>query len=519
MRTRVTDVITKEEAASWKPGSNVLISSPMGSGKSFFCKNMLYSIAKDVGGAVLMLIHRTNCVDQFKYEIETDGKADVIDVITYQSLEYGKLHNTSKQFDLEKYKFVVCDEFHYFFNDSSFNNKTSVSFKMIMNNTASVHVFMSATGEDMSNYMKEYTQKNELPYPKEYKIPFDYFFIKNLRFFYKEETMEELIEEGIAKGNKGIFFIQSAEKAYKLFAKYKKHCVFNCSANNGKYYEYVDKEKIKNILKNERFEEQFLITTSCFDAGINIIDRNVKHVVIDIVDIGSLIQCIGRKRIQDDDDKINVYIKAMNNQKLAGLKRSMEEKVKMADYFAENDYSVEKLIEKYPMQNDINNIIYDDLVYGANGKVIPNTYTKVINELMYFKKKSDIMEYETMMKKYGQFGYCKYLAKRFGFYDAKTGRYAYSMIHEEYELEKYLEQLVEDDTVFLQLKDRDELIKKIGAKQNGKLLKKAQTLNQVLEEREIDYRIKEFETMRVITDNSGKTKRKKYKSAWKIVRF
>lgn len=243
MRTRVTDVITKEEAASWKPGSNVLISSPMGSGKSFFCKNMLYSIAKDVGGAVLMLIHRTNCVDQFKYEIETDGKADVIDVITYQSLEYGKLHNTSKQFDLEKYKFVVCDEFHYFFNDSSFNNKTSVSFKMIMNNTASVHVFMSATGEDMSNYMKEYTQKNELPYPKEYKIPFDYFFIKNLRFFYKEETMEELIEEGIAKGNKGIFFIQSAEKAYKLFAKYKKHCVFNCSANNGKYYEYVDKEK------------------------------------------------------------------------------------------------------------------------------------------------------------------------------------------------------------------------------------------------------------------------------------
>ena len=46
------------------------------------------------------------------------------------------------------------------------------------------------------------------------------------------------------------------------------------------------------------------------------------------------------------------------------------------------------------------------------------------------------------------------------------------MIHEEYELEKYLEQLVEDDTVFLQLKDRDELIKKIGAKQNGKLLMK-----------------------------------------------
>ena len=75
------------------------------------------------------------------------------------------------------------------------------------------------------------------------------------------------------------------------------------------YYDYVDKEKIKNLLINQRFEEQFLITTSCFDAGINIIDTDVKHIVIDIVDIGSLIQCIGRKRIQSEDDKVHIYIK------------------------------------------------------------------------------------------------------------------------------------------------------------------------------------------------------------------
>ena len=101
-----------------------------------------------------------------------------------------------------------------------------------------------------------------------------------------------------------------------------------------------------------------MITTSCFDAGINIIDTDVKHIVIDIVDIGSLIQCMGRKRIQNEDDKVSIYIKIINNQKLAGLKRSMEQKIEMADYFMENNYSVDKLIEKYPMQNDINNIFY-----------------------------------------------------------------------------------------------------------------------------------------------------------------
>lgn len=519
MKKRITDVISKEEARNWEPGSNILISAPMGAGKSYFCKNTLYELAKEVNGKILMLIHRTNCVEQFKYEIETDGKSDVVDVVTYQSLEYGKLHNTSKQIDLSLYQYVVSDEFHYFFNDSSFNNKTAVSFQMIMSNESSVHVFMSATGDNMARYMKKYIRDNGLEKAIEYEVPFDFSFMENLVFFHKDTTMEEFIKEGIEKGDKGIFFIQSAEKAYKLYSKYKKHCVFNCSANNGKYYEYVDKEKIRNILINQRFEEQFLITTSCFDAGINIIDRDVKHIVIDIVDIGSLIQCIGRKRIQDEEDKLNVYIKVINNQKLAGLKRSMEQKVEMADFYMKSGYSIEKLIEKYPMQNDVNNILYDDLMYDEHGRIIPNSYTKTINEPMYFKKKEDIADFSMMMEKYGKFGYCKYLATMFGFRDKETGSYRYSMINEEYELEEYLEKKVKEGTVLLQLKDRAELIKKINAKQDGKLLKKAATLNQVLEERELDYRIKEFETTRYIEDGTGNKKKKKFKNAWKVVRF
>ena len=57
----------------------------------------------------------------------------------------------------------------------------------------------------------------------------------------------------------------------------------------------------------------------------------------------------------------------------------MQQKAEMADYYRMNEYSVEKLIEKYPMQNDINNILYDDFVYDNNGDVIPNSYTKRIN--------------------------------------------------------------------------------------------------------------------------------------------
>ncbi|MDE6435846.1 MAG: DEAD/DEAH box helicase family protein [Lachnospiraceae bacterium] len=517
-KVRVTDLIKKEDVEKWKPRDNILIASPMGAGKSYFCKNTLYDIAKSVKGKILMLIHRSNCVEQFQYEIEADGKSDVIEVITYQSLEYSVLHNTNK-FDLSQYKFVVCDEFHYFFNDSSFNNKTAISFNMIMSNTESVHVFMSATGDHMARYMRKYIKDNGLEKAIEYEIPFDFSFIQQLTFFHKDVTMEEFLKEGIAKGDKGIFFIQSAEKAYKLYSKYKKHCVFNCSANNKKYYEYVDRDKIKDILINQKFYEQFLVTTSCFDAGINILDMDVKHIVIDIVDIGSLIQCIGRKRIQNEDDNIQVYIKIINNQKLAGLKRNMEKKIEMADFYMDNGFSVDRLIEKYPMQNDINNILYDALVYDKDGNIIPNSYTKKINEPMYFKKKEDIADYSNMLKKFDKFGYCKYLALMFGFYDEKTGRYTYRMINEDYELNSYLGKMVKEGVVLLQLKDRSDLIKKINAKQDGKLLKKAATLNKILEERNIDYRIKEFETTRNFVDENGNKKKKKSKSVWKVVPF
>ena len=516
---RISDVITPDLISTWKPQNNILIAAPMGSGKSYFCKNVLYDFAQKTGGKILMLIHRANCVEQFQHEIKEDGKEDIIKVITYQSLEADRLYNNSNKYNLSDYQFIVCDEFHYFFNDSSFNNKTAISFNMVMSNKESVHVFMSATGDHMARYMRKYIKENGLEEAIQYELPPDFSFMKSLTFFHKDNTMEEFIREGIEKGDKGIFFIQSAEKAYKLYLKYKKYCVFNCSANNKNYYKFVDKEKIRNILINQKFEEQFLITTACFDAGINIIDMDVKHIVIDIVDIGSLIQCMGRKRIQSPDDKVNVYIKIINNQKLAGLRRNMEQKVEMADYYIANNYAVDKLIEKYPMQNDMNNILYDDLVYDSQGKIIPNSYKKRVNEPMYFKKKEDIADYTIMLKKYGDFGYCKYLAVMFGFYDERTGIYKYRMINEEYELNSYLGKMVKDDVVLLQVRDRAELIKKINAKQDGKLLKKIGTLNQVLEEREIDYRIKEFATTRYITDDQGNKKKKVYKNAWKVVPF
>ena len=227
-RKRISDIITEEEIMKWQPGDNILISAPMGSGKSYFCKNILYEVAKGLKGKILMLLHRANCVEQFKNEIEQDAKEDIIDIRTYQSIEQRELRRSRNQIQLANYMYAVSDEFHYYFNDSSFNNKTAVSFKKIVNDASTVHVFMSATGDHMSKYMKKYIHEHGLKEPIEYKLPDDFSFMNELIFFYKDESMEELIKTKINTGEKGIFFIQSAEKAYKLYKKYSKNCLYIC---------------------------------------------------------------------------------------------------------------------------------------------------------------------------------------------------------------------------------------------------------------------------------------------------
>lgn len=102
---RVADVIDNFQIEQWKDGSIVTISAGTGTGKSFFVKNILLSYAKDEGKKILMLIHRTNCVDQFKAEIKRDGKEKYIDIMTYQAIESRELYKYG--LDMSQYRYEV----------------------------------------------------------------------------------------------------------------------------------------------------------------------------------------------------------------------------------------------------------------------------------------------------------------------------------------------------------------------------------------------------------------------------
>lgn len=515
--TRVSDLITREDIQKWEPDVPVVIMAGTGVGKSYFIKNTLYNIAKEEGQKILFLIHRRKCVDQFVMEIEADDKDDVIDIVTYQKFS---MHKRCSDFDDEfnpyDYGYIVSDEYHYFTEDASFNDTTDVAYDMIMECPTAVKIFMSATGENIESYMRDYLTDNaqklgirEGIKPLKYKIPTNWSFINQLYFFYHEDAFKRKAEEVICKGTKAIFFIESAKKAYELYKQFEDNAIFCCSESNKDYAKYMDKEKLNQMLENERFEENLLITTACLDAGVNIKDKDVKEVMIDIRDLGSLIQCMGRRRIGRRKDngayseKIDVYIRARKNEELNGMKKRIQENIKAAQYLDFN--GEEEFYKEYPRFNtnvDKSGIIYTDKKDNC----------LKVNELMLKKKESDIELYNTMIHLH-KFGYCAYIADKFERkYKYKRGelvRLRYEIYEPEFiDMMFMLSKCAKEKTEFCDQKEKDKFATELNLRKDGRVVKRASSINEQLSQMDIPFQIEATQTRR-----KGKNVR-----LWKVVR-
>ena len=520
--TRVSDLITVEDVKKWEPDVPVIIEAGTGVGKSYFIKNTLYDIAKEEDQKILFLIHRRKCVDQFVMEIEADGKDDVIDIVTYQKCS---MHKRCSDFDDEfnpyDYGYIVSDEYHYFTEDASFNDTTDVAYDMIMECTTAVKIFMSATGENIESYMRDYLADNaqklcirEGIKPLKYKIPTNWSFINQLYFFYREDAFKHKAEEVIGNGTKAIFFIESAKKAYELYKQFEDNAIFCCSESNKDYAKYMNKEKLSQMLENERFEENLLITTACLDAGVNIKDKDVKEVMIDIRDFGSLIQCMGRRRIGRRKDngayseKIDVYVRARTNEQLGGMITQIKKNITPAQFLDFN--GEDEFYREYPRFNanvDKSGIIYTDKKDNC----------LKVNELMLKKKESDIELYNKMIN-LNDYGYCAYLADKF----ERTHKYdrlgniikwKYEIYEPEYiNIMFTLERYANDKTEFCDKSQKDELVQELAIRKDRRIVKTAKTINERLLQMGIPYKINEKRTKRKIDGRSKDVR------LWTIVR-
>lgn len=322
---KVTDIITHQEVEKWQLGDRILISAGTGKGKTYFVIDVLTDHANTFGGKILFLVNRTPLQQQIQLKLQELDKSDLMDVRTYQRVENEILQGAH---NFNEYKFIVCDEAHYFFSDAQFNNKTNLVLNLIKDEVKDkVVILMSATPKLLKGYLK-------IDARFIYTLETDYTYIEGIYTYKKQDVILQMLQ-ALPQGEKAIYFSKSVEKAYEV-SQNLENASFICSNGNIKYARYTDTIELNNIQQNERFECQVLCCTTALDNGINIIDEQVKHIIVDVLDIDTVIQCIGRKRVVYVTERVKLYLREVDIRYANTIYNSVTKDLDQAVYLKKN---------------------------------------------------------------------------------------------------------------------------------------------------------------------------------------
>jgi hypothetical protein len=248
-----------------------------------------------------------------------------------------------------------------------------------------IFIFITATPAVLLNYQKDYEYV--------YTIPQDYSYIKNL-YFYNNEDLPESIFQRIPKSEKILYFSSDARQSYDLSLKF--NTGFICSEGN-KLYSKSNASIRDQIEKESKFDSRILCSTKVLDNGINIIDKKLKHIIIDMLDPITFIQCLGRKRVFDEDDRINLYVRNHHGGILNFNKMKVKERLQIVDEFEQLGSS--DFQEAY-RKKEFDSVIDNDFKMNEAKKQCYRT------QLEYL---------ETMMKDEEKMGYKKYICNLLDF--------------------------------------------------------------------------------------------------------
>lgn len=198
-----------EEYKQWRPMDIVTISSPTGSGKTYFILHVLleWVINEDlynhIRHTIIYFVNRRILKKQIEEELNHEIQVildqypmrlyykDYIQLFTYQEVqEYVKLYgrnNGLKKFPgpnhsstnnghpcLDNYAFVIYDECHYYLADSIFNPETHLGFQFLqMKYDMEVQIYMSATIDDVRKYLDNIYDKTNMTFANTMGVPYE----------------------------------------------------------------------------------------------------------------------------------------------------------------------------------------------------------------------------------------------------------------------------------------------------------------------------------------------------------
>ena len=339
-----------------------------------------------------------------KDEVEEASKElNNIEVNTYHKIENMKRNNEP----LGRYDYIICDECHYFFNDILFNYYTDLSYEWVISqsNKDTTVIFMSGTAHSFFNMLRH---NNIVKEENTYVIPYSYDYVDNM-FLYSDRNKVVDILNNILEStdDKAVFFANSTDKAIEIYELFKSVACFRCSEStrNKIAKKYNKKDAIRKYSDDLiTFDERILITTKVLDNGINLKDKKIKHIISEIFDMDSAIQCLGRKRKLGEEDTCNFYIKKYNKAEISVFEGQINAKYKPLKLFIKDRATYEIMYGRDRSFNSefiyrdeqTGEITYNNVAYLKF--IIEKAEISFINNSSYVDRLFSKMDYSFMNK-------------------------------------------------------------------------------------------------------------------------
>ena len=382
--TKLGNVITQEEIANWS--SDVIFDCATASGKSTFILNNLSEYCIRNSKKILFLCNRIEIKNEMLEKVK-DDIVQVIDIQTYQWLQTQLKLNRKVQLN---YDYIACDEASHFLE--TFDLYTDLSFDYIINHPAR-KIFMSATATPLFDYL---TSEKYVTLNNYYHIQKDYSYVDSFVFYRKANTYLDIVNHLYETTNdKIIYFTSNLDRAVELYRKYPNDSTFYCSPSTSHSEAKEIYESSSNKINNNTFDSRLLVSSRVLDMGITLLDKDIKHIICDIFDITVLQQCIGRKRLVDEDDRCNIYIRIFNKGQLNVFRSNEIDAMRLFDkdeelchrtYYSDREYSNKYIyIDKETGKQKLNKLALMAINYSE----------ELLDEMMYEEwetSNGDVME-------------------------------------------------------------------------------------------------------------------------------
>ena len=524
----VSDTIG-EEYKQWSKGDIVTIQAQTGTGKTYFVKNVLVPYM-DKYEHMLIVSNRTNLKRQVKIDLLKKLQKDIpknlkeLDKITKVGnvtlLSYHQIaimrkaqEEKGKEINLDIYKYIICDECHWFKSDASFCDKTELAWKELIRtrHRESIVVYISATMEEIRPMIDSAIKKfNEKSFGSSielwnYTTGIDYSYL-NPYYFDKIENLAIHIKNADIKEGKWLVFVTSKAMANDL-----KDIITNKKVSIITAETKEDNEDLKSIINNSKFNSDVLICTKVLDNGVNIQDEEVKNIVISSWDRTTFVQEIGRIRINIDNPyEIDLYIPMKSKKAFTSRQMGISKEIDILNLYENN--KEEFMFQYRDNKNKLpNHLLYvkDNKGYVINKLGYANTYS--FNSFLDYI----INKWNDKKNKDKQYTFIKEQLSWIGLEDTFNG--LYSKIIDEYDceevnkLEEWLNEHIEEKLFAKEQQELSDLIIKelttIGNNVDYRTKKlKPKTIEVILREQlDLNYAIG-----KTIKESKGENRGKRY---------